>query len=180
MRGSLHLWKPGKKFGYDRRMGTMRLRRPVSYLSFGLATLALLGAEPAAAQEAPIDQTALVDQYQEAIPTASGPKLSSSSGSGNGTPLPPAVATELTQAVGEKDAKRLEEIATSPRFGAPAHAPDEGGLPASSDTPNPVSAAISAFSEESGGSLLPLLLAVVFSTGALFGAAVHRRRQRAV
>jgi hypothetical protein len=146
--------------------------------------VALLAAPAVGAQDPPPEETALVDQYKEMIPTASGPKVSgggggNGAGAGGGTPLPPAVATELTQAVGEEDAKRLEEVATSPRFGAPAiHPPDEGGLPAESGTPSALSAAVDGLAGESGGSLLPLLLALVFSTGALFGAAVHRRRQR--
>jgi hypothetical protein len=158
----------------------MRPRRPTALLVLGLLSFVLLGAGPAFAQEPAPADTALIDQYKETIPTASGPKVTGGSSSGDGTPLPPAVVTELRQAVGEEEAKRLEEVATSPRYGAPSHAPDEGGLPASSETPNPVSAAISAFSDESGGSLLPLLLAIVFSTGALFGAAVFRHRQRTV
>ncbi|MEX0816686.1 MAG: hypothetical protein WD027_04535 [Gaiellales bacterium] len=154
---------------------TSQILLPLVLLVFGLTL-----APAAAAQEQPIDETALADQYKETIPTASGPKITGGDSNGPTTPLPPGVAAVLTQAVGEKDAKRLEEVATSPRFGAPAHAPDEGGLPASSDTPNAVSAAVSALTDESGGSLLPLLLAVVLSTGALFGAAVYRRRQRTV
>jgi hypothetical protein len=146
--------------------------------------VALLAAPAVGAQDPPPEETALVDQYKEMIPTASGPKVSgggggNGAGAGGGTPLPPAVATELTQAVGEEDAKRLEEVATSTRFGAPAiHPPDEGGLPAESGAPSVLSAAVDGLAGESGGSLLPLLLALVFSTGALFGAAVYRRRQR--
>lgn len=143
--------------------------------------VALLAAPAAGAQDPPPDETALVDQYKETIPTASGPKVSGGGSNGGGTPLPPAVAVELTQAVGEEDAKRLEEIATSPRFGAPAiHPPDEGRLPVEAGAPSAFSAAVEGLAGESGGSLLPLVLALVFSTGALFGAAVHRRRQRPV
>ena len=134
-------------------------------------------APAAAAQEQPFDETALIDQYKETVPTASGPKASDGGSGGGGTPLPPAVVTELRQAVGQKDAKRLEEVATSPEFGAPWHAADEGGLPADDGT-GALTAAVTALADESGGSLLPLLLVLVFSTGALFGAALHRRRQR--
>ena len=145
--------------------------------------VALLAAPAVGAQDPPPEETALVDQYKEMIPTASGPKASggggNGGGTGGGTPLPPAVAVELTQAVGEEDAKRLEEVATSPRFGAPAiHPPDEGGLPAESGAPSALSAAVDGLAGESGGSLLPLVLALVFSTGALFGAALYRRRNR--
>jgi len=146
--------------------------------------MALLAAPAVGAQDPPPEETALVDQYKEMIPTASGPKASgggggNGAGTGGGTPLPPAVAVELTQAVGEEDAKRLEEVATSPRFGAPAiHPPDEGGLPVESGAPSVFSAAVEGLGGESGGSLLPLLLALVFSTGALFGAALYRRRDR--
>jgi hypothetical protein len=147
--------------------------------------VALLAAPAAGAQAPPPDDTALIDQYKETIPTASGPTVSggggNGGGTGGGTPLPPAVAAELTQAVGEEDAKRLEEVATSPRLGAPAiHPPDEGGLPAEGAAPSVLSAAVEGLAGESGGSLLPLLLVLVFSTGALFGAAVYRRRQRPV
>lgn len=155
----------------------MRLRRPIASLVLGLLVLLLLSAGPALAQAPPLDDTALVDQYKETIPTASGPKLSGGDSSGGGTPLPPAVVTELTQAVGEEEAKQLEEVATSPRYGAP-HQPDEGGLAVSSETPGALSAAVGALVDEGGGSLLPLLLALVFATGALFGAAVLRRRDR--
>lgn len=140
----------------------------------------------AAAQQAPLDETALVDQYKETIPTASGPKLSGGDGSsgggssGGGTPLTPAVATELRQSVGEEEAKRLEDVATSPRYGAPLGTPDEGGIGAESGAPGAVSAAVTALAGEGGGSLLPLLLAIVFATGALAGAAVYRRRRRPI
>jgi hypothetical protein len=142
-----------------------------------VAALVLSG--PAAAQVVPLEDTALIDQYKETIPTASGPKLSgggSGGGSVGGTPLPPAVVTELHQAVPEDDARRLEEVATSPRYGAPLHAPDEGGLAAEDDAAGPFSAAVTAVAGEGGGSLLPLVLALVFATGALAGAAVYRRR----
>lgn len=156
----------------------MRLRRPTAFLVLGLTPFALLGAGPAFAQEPAPADTALVDQYKETIPTASGPNVTGGGSSGGGTPLPPAVATELRQAVGEEEARRLEEVATSPRYGAPLHPPDAGGLPVDEDAPNPVSAAVTALAGEGGGSLLPLLLALVFSTGALVGAAFYRRRQR--
>jgi len=154
----------------------MGLRRPIGALACGLCALAALGVGPAAAQEAPVDDAALVDQYKETIPTASGPKISGGSSNGGGTPLPPAVVTELRQTVGEEEAKRLEEVATSPRYGAPLHASDGAGLPADSGA-GALSAAVTALADESGGSLLPLVLALVFSTGALFGAAVYRRRR---
>lgn len=143
----------------------------------GVLAAILLAAAPAALAQSPFEDAALVDQYKETVPTASGPKVSGGGSSGGGTPLSPAVVTELRQAVGEKDAKRLEEVATSPRYGAPLHAPDEGGLAAEDDTPGAVSAAVTALAGEGGGSLLPLLLALVFATGTLSGAAVYRRRR---
>jgi hypothetical protein len=148
-----------------------------------VAGLTLPSAAPA--QQAPLDETALVDQYKETIPTASGPKFSGGGpsgggSSGGGTPLTPAVATELRQSVGEEEAKRLEDVATSPRYGAPLGTPDEGGLAAGNGAPGAVSAAVTALAGEGGGSLLPLLLAIVFATGALTGAAVYRRRRRPI
>lgn len=139
-----------------------------------------------ASQEQPFDDTALVDEYREDVPTATGPKSTAGGGGGGGdsggggaTPLAPTLVEDLQAAVGKKDAERLEEVATSPEFGAPLHARDEGPLPAG-DAPTPFSAAVNALGGEGGGSLLPLLLALVFSTGALFGAALHRRRQRTI
>jgi hypothetical protein len=128
------------------------------------------------------------------VPTATGPKgtgdsssgeAGGSGGSGGGQPPPlePAVADDLRQAVGNEDAERLEEVATSTRFGAPAaalHAPDEGGFAVGDEGPDPLSAAVSAFGGEGGASLLPLVLALAFATGALTGAAVMRRRGRSV
>lgn len=144
-----------------------------------LATL-LLAAAPVAPAQSPFEDAALVDQYKETIPTASGPKVSGGGSSGGGTSLPPAVFTELRQAVGDDEATRLEEVATSPRYGAPLHAPDEGSLPSGDNAPGAVSAAVTALVAEGGGSLLPLLLALVFATGALSGAAVYRRRRPVV
>lgn len=173
------LWKPSDIIGRLSCGITKRSRPKTSGIVLPLVLLVggLMFAPAAPAQEQPFDETALIDQYKETVPTASGPKASDGgSGGGGGTPLPPAVVTELRQAVGQEDAKRLEEVATSPEFGAPLHAADEGGLPVDDGT-GALTAAVTALADESGGSLLPLLLVLVFSTGALFGAAVHRRRQ---
>lgn len=154
----------------------MRLSRPTPALLAALVLAGLL-AGPVAAQPQPLDETALLDQYKETIPTASGPKESGGDSGGSGTPLPPEIADQLTQAVGAEEAKVLEEVATSPRYGAPLHAPDEGGLAPGDDSRGAVSAAVTALAGEGGGSLLPLLLVLVFATGALAGAALYRRRR---
>jgi hypothetical protein len=178
-----NLWKRWTIIGWVQGGGTRKANGAGWVLVWICALgVALLVAPAAGAQDPAPDETALVDQYKETIPTASGPKVSGGGGNGGGTPLPPAVAVELTQAVGKEDADKLKEVATSPEFGAPQvplHDPNEGGFAPASD-PSPASAAVDAFAGESGGSLLPLLLALVFSTGALFGAAVHRRRKRPV
>lgn len=162
----------------------------VAFVSSALVASALCLPGSARAQEQPFEDTALVDEYREDIPTATGPKgtgQGSAGGSGGGSgsvqppPLQPALASDLREAVGAEDAKRLEEVATSPRYGAPTtpfHPPDEGGVPLESDGPGALSAGVTAFAGESGASLLPLVLALVFATGALSGAAVMRRRGR--
>jgi hypothetical protein len=132
----------------------------------------------AGAQTQPFDDTALVDEYREDIPTAAGPKAAGGGG-GQAATLPPDLTNRLHEAVGAEEAEQLEEVATSPRFGAPPtplHEPDEGTLRGDDDASGALSAAVTAVSD-GGGSLLPLLLALVFATGALAGAAVYRRRR---
>jgi hypothetical protein len=165
-------------------------RWPRALLIVLVLVASLVLAAPAGAQEQPFDDTALIDEYREDVPTATGP-VSTSGGSGGTTgsgggnaappPLPSDVSQGLVRAVGQEDANRLEEVATSPRFGAPSHEPDEGALPASGDSPSPVSAAVNALADESGGSLLPLVLVLILATSAFFAAAVFfRHRERGV
>jgi hypothetical protein len=153
------------------------------------AALALLAtAPPSSAQEPPPDEAALVDQYAEAIPTASGPKQTGGGGSGGssgepkGVPLSTPVAASLSNAVPTTQAKRLREVATSPRLGAPSaalHAPDEGGVTAGSEG-SPVSATFEALSSAGSGSLGFLYLVLGLIAGAMVGAAFLQRRERAV
>jgi len=122
------------------------------------------------------DDPGLVDQYTEQVPTASG-----SSGGGGGsthsTPLPGNVRTQIYTS-GGSDAKTLEKVATSSRYGAPTIRPGlEGGLLAAS-SPGPLSAAVSAVSEGSDTRLIALFIALVVVAAIALGAAAARRARQ--
>jgi hypothetical protein len=117
----------------------------------------------------------LVDQYTEQVPTASG-----SSGGGGPTysaPLSGSVRTELYKN-GGSDAKTLEQIATSSRYGAPriTHSPD--ATLGSATSPNPLAAAVSAVTGGSDGRLIGLFIALLVTAAVMLGAAAARRGRR--
>jgi hypothetical protein len=130
-----------------------------------------------AADPAPPDDSGLIDQYREDVPTAAGP--STPGGGGNSTtPLPGNVRSNLYQQAGT-DAKTLEKISTSSHYGAPAvtHAPD-AGLSAGSSS-GALSAAVSAVSDGSDGRLVALFIALVVVAATMLGAAAAKRGRRA-
>jgi hypothetical protein len=122
----------------------------------------------------------LVDQYTEQVPTASGPKSTGHGGGGGGASysasLPSSVKTQVDNK-GGKDAKTLEKVATSSRYGAPLHSGDQGGLPAAS-SPGPLSAAVNAVTDGSDGRLVGLFVALLVVAAMMFGAAAGRRGRR--
>jgi hypothetical protein len=117
----------------------------------------------------------LVDQYTEQVPTASG-----SSGGGGGptysAPLSGSVRTQLYNN-GGSDAKTLEKLATSSRYGAPrvTHPPDAtlGSL-----SPGPLSAAVNAVTGGSDSRLIGLFVALIVTAAVMLGAAAARRGRR--
>ena len=117
----------------------------------------------------------LVDQYTEQVPTASG-----SSGGGSGptysAPLSGSVRTQLYNN-GGSDAKTLEKIATSSRYGAPrvTHPPD---ATLGSVSPSPLSAAVNAVTGGSDSRLIGLFVALVATAAVMLGAAAARRGRR--
>jgi hypothetical protein len=120
----------------------------------------------------------LVDQYTEQVPTAAGPTGSGGNDNGNSsTPLPSSIQTKLDQQ-GGTDAKTLEKVATSSRYGAPLHPGDEGVLPATS-SPGPLSAAVNAVADGSDGRLIGLFVALLAVAALMLGAAAGRRGRRA-
>jgi hypothetical protein len=88
------------------------------------------------------------------------------------------VRSDLYQQAGT-DAKTLEKISTSSRYGAPAvtHAPD-AGLSAGSSS-GALSAAVSAVSDGSDGRLVALFIALVVVAATMLGAAAAKRGRRA-
>jgi hypothetical protein len=117
----------------------------------------------------------LVDQYTEQVPTASG-----SSGGGGGptysAPLSGSVRTQLYNN-GGSDAKTLEKIATSARYGTPrvTHPPD---ATLGSVSPSPLSAAVNAVTGGSDSRLIGLFVALVATAAVMLGAAAARRGRR--
>lgn len=133
-------------------------------------------AQPAWAQADPqLDDTALVDQYREDVPTAAGPKITGGSAHGAETAaLPNGLVRSMRDTLGRKDAARLGTVVSDARFGAPM-----GVLSvedAATSEPSPFSAAMGALDGggRALGALFPVLVAI---TAALFGAAFYRRRQ---
>lgn len=124
----------------------------------------------------------LVDQYTEQVPTASGPKSTGHGGGGTGgttytAPLSSSVKTKVHRH-GGKDAKTLEKVATSSRYGAPRIRPGlEAGPPtaASASSPGALSAAVSAVTDGSDGRLVGLFVALLATAALMLGAAATRR-----
>lgn len=127
------------------------------------------------------DDPGLVDQYTEQVPTASGPKSTGGGGGGAGGggnysgTVPPSIQTQIATQ-GGSDAKTLEKVVASPRYGAPpptSHAPDEGLGTKSS--PATVSAAVNAVTDGSEGRVIGLFIALLVTAALMLGAAAARR-----
>jgi hypothetical protein len=163
-----------------------------------LAALAWTGV--ASAQDPlPNDDTALLDEYREEVPTGAGSAGTGNSGGGGGggggggnesasVPLSSGVRTGLYQALGDEGARRLEFVATSPQLGAPASTTKKRSKSATADAPrpiakrgagapsNPLSAAASAVVDDDGGNPFGLVLVLVAITAGLAGVAAFARR----
>lgn len=148
-------------------------------LAAAVATLAAGAAGAAPPPDRPLDATSAVAQYIEEMPTASGPRAS---GPRTGTSAPSAgelqasvlsaeARTELSRE-GGPIAERLEEVATSPSYGAPTERLG-GPLPEEPDEATALGAAAEALTpgEPRIGLLLALLLGI---TAAALGAAGYR------
>ena len=156
-----------------RGRGTNRLALATA---FATAALALPGT--AFAQSG-----GLIDQYIEDVPTSGGTHHAGTGGSGGTgstgssaavTPasLPSDVKTKLEDR-GGKDSEILQEIATSPRYGAP---PAASAAVLTATSPNPFSAAVGALTDGSDGRMVGLFVALLAITAVSLGfAAAHRR-----
>jgi hypothetical protein len=155
-----------------RGRGTNRLALATAFAS---AALALPGAAFA--------QTGgLIDQYIEDVPTSGGTHHAGTGSGGTGstgfsaavTPasLPSDVKTKLEDK-GGKDSDILQQIATSPRYGAPPAT--SGAIPATS-SPDPFSAAVGALTDGGDGRMVGLFVALLAITAVSLGFAAARRR----
>jgi hypothetical protein len=168
-------------FLYHEYVGLTRAFTPRRFVTLLVVVAALFVTASALATD-----PGLVDQYVEDIPTAGGTHHSGGSagptGSGGSTAGPangpatlsPEVKSDLKTA-GE-DGRKLEEIATSPRYGAPPTSPaaqlsDEPGAPST------FGAAASAIGGDDGR-IVGLFVALLAVTAAAVGIAAAGRRRR--
>ena len=159
----------------------MLIRRTVL---IALVTGLAFPAEQAIAQDPPPPpDIPSVAAYVEMVPTSRGPKQAGA-GTTRPRPLPPRV-DELLRTSGGEDAALLEQLATSPGYGAPTgsrrkqpKAADEGTVPADRPRSNALSAAVSVSADGGEGRLLGLILALVAVTFGI-GIVAMRRRPRA-
>lgn len=157
----------------------MKLVRSLLVAGLTLAALALY-AMPAVAAGA--GDTALLDQYEETVPTSQGTKGGGGSGGGGTHPLAGPVKQGLYAALGKHDAAVLEEVATSPRFGAPQSqlgSSEGSGSALQPSGGNVISDALSTLSDggDSHLSVMAVLLGII--TGSAILAAALRRRPTA-
>jgi hypothetical protein len=156
-------------------------------LGLALCACALWLAPAALAQSGNVQDSGVYDQYVEQIPGATGSHHAGSGGvpggsggsgidgsggtgaTGNAIVLPSNLDKD-----GGKDAKRLREVATSPRYGAPNSTvplPDSSTQP-----PAALSAAVNAVTDGSDGRMIGLFVALLAVTAVSLGVAASRRR----
>jgi len=136
---------------------------------------------PLAAASGGAGSSGVYDQYTEQIPTASGPHNTGSGGSGSsggtggsGGGVAIVLPASLTKD-GGKDAKKLRDVATSERYGAPsstASLPEGSGGP-----PSVLSSAVNAISAGSDGRILGLFVALLAVTAVSLGTAAATRQR---
>ena len=125
----------------------------------------------------------LIDQYIEDVPTSGGTHHAGTGSGGTGstgssaavTPasLPSDVKTKLEDR-GGKDSEILQEIATSPRYGAPPAT--AGVVLTTTSSPDPLSAAVGAVTDGGDGRMVGLFVALLAVTAVSLGFAAARRR----
>ena len=144
----------------------------------------LLWLVPPASAGGGAQSSGVYDQYTEQIPTAGGPHNTSSGGptggpgstggsGGTGGSTPIVLPASVNQA-GGKDAKKLRDVATSPRYGAPSATvplPDK-----TTASPAALSSAVNAVTDGSDGRMVGLFVALLAVTAVSLGVAAARRR----
>jgi len=150
------------------------LRHQIVVLATGFALFAF-SASALAADPPPVPPgTPSISQYVETVPTGNG---GASTGAGGSHPksLAPDVVTKL-RARPDSVSKRLEEVATSPKYGAPRRNLRPSGHIDSPKPANPLAAAVSAVSDSGDSHLLWLLAAVLVVTTTMVWSTARRQR----
>jgi hypothetical protein len=167
---------PGRALPKPGYYARMMFRKSFVVSSISLAALALFAGSALAASPA---DTALLDQYEESVPTSEGAQGGSGPGADGSNPLPGAVQQGLYKALGKKDGAALERASTAARYGAPQSTLGAGSGTLGGLEPrrgNAVSDALSAIG--GGGSrVLAVLLLLGIVTGSIVIASALRRRQ---
>jgi len=154
----------------------MTPRRFSAVCAVALAALAVFaGAAPAASP----GDTALLDQYEEAVPTSEGALGGSGPGADGSSPLPGAVEQGLYKALGKKDGAVLEHASTAARYGAPQSTLGTGSATRAGLEPKDGNAVSDALSAMGGGGSHVVAVAVLLGivTGSIVIASALRRRQ---
>jgi hypothetical protein len=152
----------------------------VALLSLALALASPAAAETAAPDPSLTDDYSAADQYVESVPTSRGPKVP---GVGKRheqrAELPPGVKDRLAGQP-QQTAAKLEQIATSPDYGAPATVERErkqGSGSGSKSVPRVPVATVNA-SEGEQDTLLWLSISLLSITALAAGSAAYRHYQR--
>lgn len=140
-----------------------------------MSCVCVLWLAPTAGAAGSAQQSGVYDQYTEQIPTAGGPKGTGSGGTGSGTGSSGAIVLPANlKTDGGNDAKKLREVATSARYGAPSATVP---LPQSSgSSPAALSSAVNAITDGSDGQMVGLFVALLAVTAVSLGVAAARRR----
>jgi hypothetical protein len=124
----------------------------------------------------------LIDQYIEDVPTSGGTHHAGTGSGGTGSTGSSAAVTPASlssdvktklEDKGGKDSEILQEIATSPRYGAPPAT--AGAVLTATSSPDPFSAAVGALTD-GGDRMVGLFVALLAITAVSLGFAAARRR----
>lgn len=158
----------------------LTLRRRMGILLACTATMLILSATQAQAQEDPENPgPSAVDQYVEAVVTASAPSVPGATKETR-TGLSAAAKRALKQA-SPSTASALEQVATSSTYGAPKNRPTALGAepdiePSSSSAASSLRTTVTAIGETTDTRLLGLLAVVLATTVGAAAIAVRRAR----
>jgi hypothetical protein len=148
-------------------------------LAVSAVSVALLagGGDAAAEDDSSVPDSPSIAQYIEDVPTAAGASPAAPGGESGEGALPARVRERIASEGGE-DAAQLEQLATSPGFGAPRRSPARGGSTPAAGSPGSLAAAASALEDQDSGELgriLVLMLAITIAGVAAAAVGLRRR-----